>query len=108
MEIVMIRRLWKLIFTSFKYVDLQAINSKNMDDELLSEQQKQQKKERLQRETAEYISKMKKVMYPDFKSYAECVVLLCFEINMYLNIKNLDAARNGLPRCNKIAQLYAK
>lgn len=108
MEIIMIRRLWKLIFTYFKYVDLTIINSKSLDDELLSEKEKQLKKERLQRETAEYITKMKKALYPDYKSYAECVMLLCFEINMYLNIKNLEAARDCLGRCNKITQLYTK
>jgi len=32
MEIIMIRRLWKLIFTYFKYVELQVINIKQLDD----------------------------------------------------------------------------
>jgi hypothetical protein len=57
---------------------MQIINAKQLDQQNLTEQEKTAKKERLQKETLEYISKLKKAMYPDFKSYAESCMLLNF------------------------------
>ncbi len=70
LEIILIRRLWKLVFCLFKYVELQIINAKQLDQQNLTEEEKTAKKERLQKETLDYITKLKKALYPDFKSYA--------------------------------------
>ncbi len=46
------------------------MNAKQLDQQNLTEAEKAQKKERLQKETLDYIGKLKKAMFPDFKFFA--------------------------------------
>jgi hypothetical protein len=47
-------------------------------------------------------------MYPDYKFFAEAIMLLNFEIKFLLSLKNFEEAKDCLERCDKVTKAYSK
>ena len=107
MEVVLIRKIFKLNFVYFRYLELKQIFTfKDKAEAKLDEINFKKKQEELSNEATHYMDIQKKVFYPEFSSYSECILTLLNECKQYSNLGNIQKANELINNTTKIIQRY--
>ena len=77
MEVLLIRKIFKLNFVYFRYLELKQIFTyKDAAETALDQINFKKKQEELMKEATHYMNIQKKAFYPDYSSYSECIITL--------------------------------